>query len=330
MDPVFFPFSYLSAADMEVMRIYFQRVVVAMPSRLAVPDHMAALEREGSLTIRVPGPVRETELAAVLKSFRAWAELHGSRGMAHLKNTGGEMPFFDESNPSRIRNAIRSGGGEKPVQESDSRFEAAVFMQTALELDWQNADVFEQLDRVRRREEQLFEDLLSEEPGISRIRQSAGGEDRGAFMTRERMQAWSRMMAGQLGEPTLLVTTSRGVFDWVWDRLAFDEDSPSTFVTPMPTPSWTDGEGGGRAFTAALEELASRDFDGGAPQGPPRCGEGSPQDAPALCLVADEGPNRFVSRFCETSPGSPAPDLPMETQRHTLVACVDTFRCRPA
>ena len=222
MVPLLFPFTYVSDRTLNAMAACFQSFAVYQPSDLDVPESFSAMARPGGLTVRSPAKVDPKRLAAVLKAFRNWAQLHQGQGLVFAEAFKSRTPFFDDTLPSRLRGDIlRRAGGDAAADPSDALFEACVFLQVSQELDRQNAEVQEGLERVSRRERELFEGLWGPAEGDRREPSPAAAlpavEDPGARMTSERIGAWTWLLRED-PEPTgLFITDSRAVFDRVMD-----------------------------------------------------------------------------------------------------------------
>jgi len=304
MDPIFFPLTYMSDTDMGVMRACFQQFAACQPSGLSVPEAMTTLAREGCLDICVPVQIDEKRLRTVLKEYRAWTDLHQSGGLSYLKTLGDTVPFFDETALSKICSDIRQGGGGEPSDsETDSLFKAAVFLQIAQELDRENADVRRDLDRLRRKERNLFESLHGEGEGdVTREPEdgvSSGTEDPGAYMTAERVAAWSRLMSGNLASSGLFVTTSRAVFDFILDRVEDGARILSLNAVAVSSGVGEEGEHWRHSLQTALEKLVSETSTTDLTETTTDFPETRQESGLSLSIrmIAGESPAQFFTRF---------------------------------
>lgn len=226
MKPIYFPFTYISEPIAEALGACFKQLVVYQPSNQKVPEKMRHWARRGILDIRVPVKKDEKRLDAILKDYIAWANLHQGSEIGYLKDRGDTIPFFDKSSVSQIKADIkkRIEGTESPNMP-DHLFSARLFLQIAQEFDIQSWEIDRQLQFCENRKQDLFKNLKGENDDSYKIGVVAlKSEDRGSYMTGERMEAWSRLMLFDCLEQNheisgLFITSSRAVFEHLADRV---------------------------------------------------------------------------------------------------------------
>ena len=110
MTPIFFPFTYLPSGVADILRACFHEVILLQPVPGRIPVGMEKLQTSGWLDVRAPLDIDAARLEAVIKSYHSWAELNRGGGgidTGAIQPLGKQFPFFDDTAPSRIRDAIR-------------------------------------------------------------------------------------------------------------------------------------------------------------------------------------------------------------------------------
>ena len=206
MQPVYFPFTYISEPMMQALNACFSDCSVYLPSMLNLPDTMQAWQRQQRLHFRVPAAGDENQLAAVLNDYRRWAELHQDRQhslLSRLQMQQTEIPFFNDTSTAHIRAQLNRMTGSK-VDDEESLGEEAerlrrsrIFLSIAQELDAQHHSVEANFNALRRKERSLFSELQGDElvqPMTDESDDASRYLDSRDYMIPERLQAWSCLM----------------------------------------------------------------------------------------------------------------------------------------
>ncbi len=333
MEPIFFPFTYVSDAALTALTHCFKRIVIYQPSRLSVPAAFQDLEGKGGLTIRIPVESDEKTLATVLQQYRAWAELHQGDGLTYFTCPSDAYPFLGDSSLSRIRDEIRhrndngaSGAVSDPIRET------SVFLQVAQELDRQNAELELELRQVSRREQALFEDLKGDgeetvpglqAAGLSPAIVSPAIEDPGAYMTSERVAAWSRLMLNDPVHSGIFVTTSPAIFDFI------KEDAPNLerVLSVELSDVVSSGSEGKKLFQDSLMDKLAFFLNSAPGKALPDADAVSDSESGTVLsvhLAPGTTPDQFFSRFVARDQADKKRDRSAGRYPNTLVCLLDT------
>jgi hypothetical protein len=223
MMPLFFPFTYLPPESAAALQICFERLTVLQPLPGRLPAHMKRLQASGWLDVRAPQSVDAARLEKIISGIRTWADLNrGSRGLdtGFFQSMGDRIPLFDDTTPSRIRDAIRSRKHQGHGKEDSMGIIAdLVFLSMAEQYDIQSRAISEGLDGLTSMEADLFDRLKGVENGMQRPSAPPAGREVDAsadYMLAERLAAWRRV-AGAVFDadmlPAVAVTTRRAVVD---------------------------------------------------------------------------------------------------------------------
>ncbi len=223
MNAIYFPFTVISGQTADALNACFNSVSVYQPS-MNTPKASAEkggllspFQRGGGGEVEIRRPVQsdDDKLDALAKEYRKWAELH----------QGAELNFFkfrqddDDHAIAHIRSELKGYG---IVQEAaDPLFNARLFLKIAQEFDAERQDVDREISAFEKMEKSLFEELRGEDDAEIEIpleKSLLRREDSGAFMTEERLNAWTRLMLEDAEISDFFVTTSRAVFDFLAEK----------------------------------------------------------------------------------------------------------------
>ena len=183
---------------------------------------MQQFEKSGILDVRMPVKYDGDKLDTILKQYRSWANSHQGSEMAFLKARAHEIPFFDETSTRQITADIKSKGGRqnRSQEKSDPLLNAALFLHLAQEYDMQNLTLTEDLQTIEAMEQDFMKDLKGENQDLDEeaaLEKRLEAHDPGYYMTKERVQAWTRIMQRDQEGSGLYVTNSRSVFEFLID-----------------------------------------------------------------------------------------------------------------
>lgn len=222
MKPIYFPFTFISEPVFDALSACFGKIVVYQSSKVNIPENMKEWDNSGKLEIRIPIEGDEEKIDNILQDFKTWAQLHQGSELSFLKTQTEKIPFFNENAISQITLDIKRQNLEKqPSEKPDRLLNARLFLQIAQEHDLQ-ADVLQRdFLLFETMEQNLIKNLKGEiEPSQMDIdtHPSVEKKDAGHYMTKERMEAWVRIMQHDDHHTGLFVTSSRSVIEHLLDN----------------------------------------------------------------------------------------------------------------
>lgn len=311
MKTLYFPFTWISEAQLAALERFFARPVMLAPSEEGIAKDTREMAASGRIDLQVPIAAEGDRVAAILREYRNWADLRGGGDLAAARGLEGSIPFFSDSHVAKIRADIRKGIDSPPaVHTAERQVRARLFLQMAQEYDRQRQEIESEMAALQRLEEALYTDL-QDGAGDPARRPASADVDPGRFMAIDRIRAWARLFlaaaaAGPL--PDLFVTDSRDIFDTVLDDLPRPESVGLSTVA---------ADAAARVPEIAEALVRGRsDFSGGVAQVDATAG-GSP--FLLMAHIPEIDPVGFFSRFLK-SPETEASKGPKPTG--TLIAWV--------
>jgi hypothetical protein len=222
MKPVYFPFTFISNPVCQTLAVCFRQIVVYQISGIKIPDEMRQWGESGILDIRIPVKYDGDKLDAIVKQYRSWAASHQGSEIAFLKSRAHEIPFFDENSTRQIMADIKGKESrqKRSIEKPDPLLNAGLFLHLAQEYDIQNLTLSQDLQAIEAIEKDFMEELKGEDQAFdeeSALEKTWETHDPGHYMTKERIQAWSRLMQQDPQDSGVFVTTSRSVFESLID-----------------------------------------------------------------------------------------------------------------
>lgn len=221
MTPIYFPFTFISEPILTELWDCFGKIVVYQSSRMNIPENMKAWEKSGKIDIRLPVEGDEEKIDKIFQEFKTWAELHQRGELSLLKTQAGKIPFFNEEAISQIKLDIKRQGHKKSLRgEPERLLNARLFLQMAQEHDLQNDALRQDLLSFEAMEQHLIKDLKGETLSSSADNapyRSVATVDAGQYMTKERIDAWVRIMLHDRQQSGLFITNSRAVIEHLLD-----------------------------------------------------------------------------------------------------------------
>ena len=342
MQPIYFPFTYISEPVMQALNTYFPSCSVYLPSRRNIPEIMQAWQRRERLHFRVPVTGDGAKLVASLKNYYQWAELHQDRQrslLSQLQAQNTEIPFFDDTSTSHIRAKLKKMAESSPFAgasgegNSDPLYTARIFLSIAQELDAQHDAVETDLNALNVKEHNLFSELQGE----GHLKQRGHDTnvkfrylDSRDYMISERLQAWSYLMVrfsslDAYAPSGLFITSNRIVFEMLKDILPPMQPVVHIESAPLGYPrresetiDWQ------QQLMSALEPLTRS----GHPQSDPLEIEAPPSaQSQRVCLsihiIKNQGPIELFSRFIPKGDIAELPPTHAETVANTLIGYFD-------
>ncbi len=222
---IFFPFSHISQGQLEALEAFFPSFGFFCAAQ--EKKHHTRLKKLIEEDMAIPFLPSKDDLYPVDQAFEqylAWARVH--KGNEHnLRFLLQDNPYFtSDLDLTAIKSQIR--GSKRTMEPAPSEREALhrdlLFLKMAEQCDQENESIDSQLRGIEKTRGSMFKALLGEkdmiDAPISRGKENM--PDPGSMMTRERIQAWSRVMMHYKFFPNadktpLFVTTSKAVMDYL-------------------------------------------------------------------------------------------------------------------
>ncbi len=241
MDPVFFPFTFITEPVARDLSTCFDRSTVLMPSGLQVPNSMRNLADKGRLSLVTPFMTDDVALETTIKNYREWADLHGSRHLRQFIEQIPGPPFHDDSSVYRlieeIKTRSRDAGAMKNQSERRSEFifQSRIFLLIAQEFDRRNRDLQQDLAVVESMEHNFRRYLHAMENAVD-VNQPSDGLYRdgreGSYMLLERLRAWTCFLFQKAVTARIFVTTRQPIVDRLINAIPWVE--PVLAVRKIP------------------------------------------------------------------------------------------------
>ena len=236
---IFFPFTHICENQLKTVLTFF-------PSFEYLPitkdfDSRPNLNKLFGLRKIVPYFLSNDRLVALeqnLEQYLAWAQIHKGNEV-NLKLLLKQTPYFkSDSDVTAIKSKIKKSQGDKDPDialSSESHLrQDLLFLKMADLYDEQNEGIDLALNHLDKSHDTLISNLrglenFSSHDKMSNVQNNTDvdaekgldNKDAGAFMTQQRIWAWSRCMAAmgglnhQQGDTPLFITTSEAVFDYL-------------------------------------------------------------------------------------------------------------------
>lgn len=328
MKATLFPFTDISEPQLSAATAVFGNLLIYQPSSLPSPPPLQAMIDSGAVELRRPVQGDEKRLHALLQEYRQWAELHGNDDLARFKPRQGEIPFFEDDSPLKIRSEVlrQTRSGPTAPSAADALFQARVFLEIAHAFDRQQQELQQELETIDAHQQAMLRELGGfDDLPVEKATGVAPLPDPGDNMTTERLSAWSRLALQAPQADAVLVTGSRAVWDLLADRF------PATQILaqwPLAAGLSADSEAAVQWRTklwGILDDLAQTDWPPSAPPALPALPP-VPAAAPGpLALTLALMPTTSLPRLLADLAGIP----PVSTEkdfacrhRHTLLALI--------
>ena len=84
MNPIYFPFTWISPDQLQAVRTFFGKLVLLQPSTCSLDSGLAPTETAEGLVVRAPVTEDQERLAAVIQGYHDWAGLHQGAALSTL------------------------------------------------------------------------------------------------------------------------------------------------------------------------------------------------------------------------------------------------------
>jgi hypothetical protein len=332
MTPVYLPFTTLSGATARALLRYFKTLILYRPQDGPLPNELAPWLAADRIAVRVPVEDEDQRLTQALAACEQWArerDLGGGDAGAFLKAQPPGTPLYDTDAVGRLRRQILAGGrpdeGRVP---RDPIFDARLFLAMAEAHDRDNESAADHLKALQRVEAKMLREMHAGTQRDARIGPPtaaiAAAEDRGAFMTGERLRAWTLLASRATDLSPLLVTDSPAVAAELLERRPGGDVAAPKLTLQMPPEGDGDHPTLQERFLAWLDQVVAADAPESlftpAAVGMPALGEERPcvdlhllADCPSQRLLGGLLPRDLVPRW------RPAGDPP----RHGVIVVLN-------
>jgi len=225
MNPVYFPFTYISEATIEALALCFrQTTTVYQAISQNIPESMKKWAEKGILDIRTPVITDEQKIISIIRDYKKWANIHQGSEKSFLKFQKENIPFFEDTSEIKIRSEIKKYKDTKTAEKEkpDPLLNARIFLQIAQEFDIQNQSVNQELGEFKGLEQKLMKHLHDDDPEflLPNTEFQVIQEDMGNYMTSERIEAWLHLMQHDDSELSgIFITDSPAVLEYIIDKV---------------------------------------------------------------------------------------------------------------
>lgn len=330
MNPIYFPFTYVSKPAFRAISACFKKIDVYQPSSQKVPDNMEKWYKNGVLDIHIPVKDEEDILDKLCKEYKDWGNLHNGPGLSFFKTQADTIPFFDETFPSQIKADIQKKH-VIPVEEKPNPLLAArMFLRFAQDFDIQHFEMEEDIQAFEKMREDLLKNLKGESEDI--LLKSAFGNnmaepfvlDSGDHMIKERIEAWIRLVQHDSERSGIFITTNRSAFDYL-----LEEESGSEMLLDLNSiPLYENISEETRIWQSRLIEYLDLVLKNTGPASnenfveTPDCKGCDTKVSLKLYLVPGRSPHEFFSRFVENKPHRTELTSERRVFKNTLIGLV--------
>lgn len=210
MEPVYFPHTYISDDAARFFSAIFGPVGVLLPADIDPPGiaRFSSLAGEGAVSLEYPlkDATDRAALATALRDAHSAVNRGLTSDAALAMALTGRTPFYDDTNPGAIRDAVRAGGAtmEKPDVSAE------LFLHSAQSLDFAQYEAALAMEEVRKKEAALFKKLNGEAPEAEGPAAFIDVPPQAAWhRVDQRLKFFGRMLAKAGISPAFLVTRSR-------------------------------------------------------------------------------------------------------------------------
>jgi len=222
---LFFPFTHITANQLNTLLTFFPSFQhLSMSEDYTHKKTLKTLAEQGKINPIFLSAKQVTAVEQKIMEYLSWAKLN--KGNEHnLKSLLRDNPYFTSSSDvTAIKSQIK---GIKDVQKETAPSDFVtqrnlLFLKMAQLCDEQNETIDLELKNLDKTRDSLLSELRGEHILPDDVKESKTSDttDTGAIMTRERLEAWSGIMAQKKGVKKdngnpLFVTTSEAVFHYL-------------------------------------------------------------------------------------------------------------------
>ncbi len=328
MNAAYFPFTFLNPATTADWIDCFSGLRVYCPLDGASCADMAETARQKGLDLRAPCPENSAQVLDMCRSHKQWKEAHTGVDSYFYRQTAHTVPFFDETTISRLKQDITDAVSRKP-RTAEPLLMAQLFLQLTHEHDREQIMLTGSLTSLADREKEMLtalqgddsEPLPSDRGNLQKAMNDINYRDMGAYLTAERIRAWSLLAARDSATPSLLVTDSRAVFDHIQEMMP----RAAVVLEDLPEPvEAADKKTTRDGLHRFLDRLTAGDRDASPPQ--PATGLSATPFFWNVMVLPDANLSDFISFFSENNQADGPDSTPQASPASVVIVGVD--RCR--
>ena len=249
LSPTYFPFTFISPTLVEVVALFFQRVVVYQPAYAKPDDAVKSWIDSGLLDVRSPSEtnLEERDLEAALRDLKSWGALHEKADLALLKLLRDAIQPVSPETPV-IASAIRSTKSQSVKEATEPHLSIQLFLHLAHEFDRDAWELRRQLKMVEDEYQALQSSFRQDQeettliPPTAKEPVSGGGDDFRNLMIERRLAAWNHLFQNDSLGSSVLFTDSQPAFDHLLDGI---EEKVDVLDLDIPLSRAGSGEGAG-------------------------------------------------------------------------------------
>lgn len=324
MHLLYFPFTFISDSTANALYHVLGRVTVYQASALVCPPHMRKMADEGLIDIRIPVKGDESRIAALLKDYRSWSDLHNGNDIKFFKARQKRVPFYDETSVSQIRSDLKHL--LKPQLQApgdEALFSRRLFLHFAQQYDEHQMELNKSMEYCSTLQQNLVSGLQGNGaslPGSPFDPVSSTYTDPGHVMTAERLNCWAHLFRHDLqaGSVDMIVTSSRAAMELMLENLSLDEPVLSLDINTLPGNDFPERD----RLLSYLGYLARH---GRPPEDIHFCGEALPgRDGKlSIYLLRNICQIEMVSRLSGETPPEHCPPAADPDARHMLAGFLE-------
>jgi hypothetical protein len=244
MNPIYFPYTYISPEVAEAVAACCGRFTVYQPLADRLPQSMQACVDNGLVDIRTPAAGDDKALVSAVKNYLNWANAHtdsSGHNIASLKTLhASAMPSGDTLSSIIVADVKKQMNGTADRKPPDSVLAARIFLYFAQEFDRQSQELDHVMAEFSQKEQALIQDLKMEDDALAAelnkktVRRPDGGTD---YLIPARLEAWSRILIRDKEPVGLFVTTSAAVLEHLLDGAPAAQKILKLGAIPRLTPA---------------------------------------------------------------------------------------------
>ena len=226
MNPIYFPYTYISAPVAEAVYACLGRFTVYQPLTDPLPPSMQELLDEGIIDIRTPVEGGNQELVSAARNYMEWANTHAEgsgRHLASLMAIQASTPVSENGLSSKIVADVKKQmKGHSDSQLSNSILAARIFLYFAQRFDHQNQEIDHGLKKFSQKEQALIQNLKMEDDDLMlefNTGPAHSPDDNADYLVAGRLEAWTRILLNDTQPAGLFVTHSTAVMEQLLDTV---------------------------------------------------------------------------------------------------------------
>lgn len=247
MNPIYFPFTFISEPVLKEISIFFPQTVIYQPTSGKIPEYIKKSADKGLLKIHATFGGDETRFDQLVREYRDWIERHKGSETSFVKTRIFDrvdmetIPMYSDNSTSQIKYDIKKGHIENQTQKPDAEFTARLFLLIAQEFDIQQDEFKRDLEHFQLMENNLFSDIRGEDQFSGSSINNPDtiiSDDLGRHKTGQRLSAWLKIFEQDPVAPDefgsgLFITSSQSVLEHIMELCPESELILSTGPVPV-------------------------------------------------------------------------------------------------